>query len=276
MKRCILLFAVMAGLAIVYNSYVLSDNETRVLRVGVECDHAPYNWEEDNPSDTNFPLKNKPGFYAEGYDVQMAALVAENIGAKVEFIKVSWDMLIKTLQRREIDAIFSGMVDTDERKHLIAFSIPYEVKKVEYAVLINRKSKYIDAKNLNDMAGARMIAQTDSRFDEVIDQIPNVVHLPPLDTQKAIIDEVVNFKADGTVLDYDTGHSYASMYNKNLDVIRFSAGDGFALGFTGLCAGFRKADAKLLKKVNKAIESVPPRERQKIMDKVIFKEWENF
>ena len=39
-----------------------------------------------------------------------------------------------------------------------------------------------------------MLAQTGSRFDDVIKQIPNVNHFPPLMTQQEIIEEVRNFK----------------------------------------------------------------------------------
>ncbi len=110
---------------------------SRVLRVGVECDHQPYNWEENISSDTNFSIANNPGFLAEGYDVQIAALVANKINAKVEFHKIHWDNLIDTL------------------------------------------SKYRNGKTLRDFNGAKIIAQKDSRFDQVIDQIPGVQHMYP-------------------------------------------------------------------------------------------------
>ena len=254
--------------------FLLPEDKIQVLRVGVECDHAPYNWEEDTQTESNFPLINNKGFYAEGYDVQMAAVIAEHIGAKVVFKKIVWDDLITALNRREIDAIFSGMVDTDARKKIIDFSIPYEVRKVEYAVLINRNSKYADVESIKELDGARMIAQKDSRFDDVIEQIPNVQHFPSLPEQNKIIEEVRNFKVDGTVVNYDTGLSYAKTYYRELKVIRFSEGNGFELGFTGLCAGVRKTDTRLLESINDAIKEISMRKRQRIMDHVVTREWE--
>ncbi len=275
MKKYFLLalLALLVLIAVAYK-FLMPDDKLQVFRVGVECDHAPYNWEEDAPTESNFPLSNNEGFYAEGYDVQMAAMIADRIGAKIMFKKIAFENLIKALTRREIDAIFSGMVDTDERKKVITFSTPYEVSKVEYAVLINRKSKYANAESIKELEGAKMLAQTGSRFDDVIKQIPNVNHLPPMMTQQEIVEEVRNFKVDGTVLNYDTALSYAKTYNRELKVLRFSEGNGFDLGFTGLCAGVRKTDTKLLQSINDAINEIPTRERRRIMDHVITREWE--
>ena len=240
----------------------------------MECAHVPYNWGEDVARETNFPLINKAGYFADGYDVQMAALIAEKIGADIEFRLTEWDDLIPALQRGEIDAIFSGMVDTNARKKVIDFSIPYGIKEVEYAVLARRKSGFNDAKSLKDLSGARFVAQVDSRFDEVINQIPGVIHLPPLATQEEILKMLDAFSADATVLNYDTALSFERRSNK-LKTIHFAKDKGFVLGFTGLCAGVRKTDTKLLEEINDAINSIPVRERQRIMDRVLVRAGDN-
>ena len=276
MKKYILLvilFSVAASY--VYLRLDAPKEKPLILRVGVECDHAPYNWEEDTKTDANFPLANKLGYYTDGYDVQMAALVAEKLGAKVVFIQLNFNDLIKALNRKEIDAIFSGMVDTEERWKVISFSTPYEVRKVEYAVLLSHQSKYAHTtKTLQDLEGARILAQKDSRFDEVVDQIPGVIHIPPADTQAEILEKLLNFEVDGTVINYDTGLSYERT-NKNLIVVKFSENEGFHLGFNGLCAGVRKSDEKLLNDINDAINDIPMKQRQKVMDKAISRVWEN-
>ena len=271
MKKYILLILLML-IVFAYN-FMFRKND-RVIRIGVECDHAPYNWEENKSSNSNVPLVNNPGFYAEGYDVQIAKAIGEKIGANVVFYKVSFDELINALNLNEIDAIFSGMVDTNERKEQIDFTVTYEVRKTEYAAVVNSKSRYINAKSILDLEGARMIAQKNSRFDTVIDQIPNVIHLQPLDSQTSVIMEVINFNADGTVVNYDTGLSYEKTY-PNITVIYFAEEQGFELGFTGLCAGIRKSDRKLLDEINYAIESISYRQRQRIMDNTIANLWKN-
>ncbi|MBQ7545032.1 MAG: transporter substrate-binding domain-containing protein [Synergistaceae bacterium] len=268
MKKYLLLFMLITA-ALLYN-YLAAPKTKPVLRIGVECDHVPYNWETGTPNKDNFPLANNPGFYADGYDVQIAAMIAARLEAQPEFYKIPFDNLIGALNRGEIDAIFSGMVDTEDRKQSIDFTIPYEMRKTEYAALVHIDSKYIAARSIRELRGARMMAQSDSRFDEVIDQIPDVIHLPAKGTQAEVISELLKFSIDGTVLNYDTALSYARNH-KEFRAVRFSEGNGFDLGFTGLCAGLRKGDEEMLENFNRMIEDIPMRQRLRIMDRAIIR-----
>jgi ABC-type amino acid transport substrate-binding protein len=42
----------------------------QTLRVGMECDYAPFNWTQAEPSDTAVPIAS--GGFADGYDVRIA------------------------------------------------------------------------------------------------------------------------------------------------------------------------------------------------------------
>ena len=245
----------------------------RVIRVGVECAYAPNNWEEGKPSKSNLPLVNNPGFYAEGYDIQIAKAVADALEAKLEVKKIEWEDLLDALERNEIDVIFSGMLDTDERKQRISFTVPYEAMKTEYVVVVNNKSAYAEAKTFEDLKGARLLAQKDTYLNAAIDQIPGVVHMAPVATVAMMLDHLINFRVDGIVINLDTGQSYERTY-KNLTLIRFPEGEGFKLGFSGICAGVRKDDEKFLAELNAAIKSITTRERKRIMDRAIARVWE--
>ena len=248
--------------------------KSRVLRIGMECDYAPNNWEEKTASDSNMPLANHPGFYAEGYDLQIAKHVAHELNAELEVKKIAWNDLLKALNDGEIDAIFSGMLDTSKRKDSALFSIPYDVEKTEYTVVINTASKYANAKTLNDFSGAKFIAQAHTNLDAAIDAIPGVIHLTPVNTVSEMLDAVVQGEADGTVINLDTGRSYEAAH-RNLKVIRFHESNNFLHDFNGICAGVHKGDTKLLKEINDAIGSLSKHDRQVIMDNVISRLWRN-
>ena len=240
----------------------------RVLRIGVECDYAPNNWLETEATDTNVPIENEPGHYAEGYDIQIAKLVAEEMHAKLVVKKLAWNELTGALKRREIDAIFSGMLDTEERRRDADFSETYDVAKTEYTIVVNNSSRYRDAKTLDDFSEARLVAQKGTHLDDAIEQIPGAVHLPPVNTVSEMLNLVVLYNADGTVINLDTGHTYERKYD-NLKMIRFPEGKGFHLDFNGICAGVRKGNAKLLKDINSALAKISKRDRQRIMDRTI-------
>ena len=58
------------------------------LRVGMECNYAPYNWTQTEASDEALPLSG--GGYADGYDVRIAKRVAEELGYDIEIVKTEW------------------------------------------------------------------------------------------------------------------------------------------------------------------------------------------
>ena len=37
--------------------------------VGLECAYQPFNWTENKKTETNYPISNMKGKFAEGYDV---------------------------------------------------------------------------------------------------------------------------------------------------------------------------------------------------------------
>ena len=274
MKKLIVIVIVMIAAFYYYLEHDRPDN-VRILRVGVECNFVPHNWEEDAASDSNVPIMNNPGFYAEGYDVQIAKLVAEKIGAQLIIMKIDWEELLNALEHKRIDAIFSGMADTEERKQRAAFTDTYEVTKAEYTVMVRKNSEYENAKSLSDLSGAAILGQKGTNFDTIIDQIPNVNHLEPAETVPDMIARLMNKKTDGIVVNLDAGQSYERLYSTNLTLIRFSEGAGFDLGFVGTCAGVRKDDSKLLNDINDAINSITTRQRQRIMDQTISRVWKN-
>ena len=57
--------------------------------VGMECSYAPFNWQTSQESDTTVSLGNAG--YADGYDVQIAKRIADDLGKELVIKKISWD-----------------------------------------------------------------------------------------------------------------------------------------------------------------------------------------
>ena len=264
----IMILAVYAGIHFHYG-------EERILKIGSECDYPPNNWEEGNETDSNVPIANKEGRYAEGYDIQIAKAVADSIGARLEVHKLNWNELIPALNNGEIDAIFSSMLDTDERKKTLAFSDAYESRLAEYNVVVNRDGNFAKSRKLTDFNGAKFIGQRGTNTDSAINQIPGVVHLQPVDSVNEVLEKLKNKEVDALVLDTEVFNMYRQTY-PNMLLIQFPKNEGFKFGYTGVCAGLRKKDSKLLGEINTALSKISQRERQRIMDRSIAREWENF
>jgi polar amino acid transport system substrate-binding protein len=78
-------------------------------------------------SDTAFPpFETMNGATAEGFDVDLVAAIAKEMGMTSEIVSQKFDTLIPQLKAGgKFDAVVSGMTITDERKKEIDFSSPY-------------------------------------------------------------------------------------------------------------------------------------------------------
>ena len=212
--------------------------ESSQFRVGMECAYAPSNWQESAATDTNVPVENVAGAYAEGYDVQIARILADQLGKELVIVKLSWDGLIDALNQGQIDAIIAGMMDTAERRESINFSDPY--KETIYSMMVLAGSPYENATSIQDFSGAAVLGQQGTALDDVIDQIEGV-------EQQGTCDAIV--------INEESAPGYLAS-NPDFRLITFSEGNGFTLPAKGSCVGLRKSDTELLAQVNEILATI--------------------
>ena len=198
-----------------------STTESNQLRVGMECAYAPSNWQESAATDTNVPVENVAGAYAEGYDVQIARILADQLGKELVIVKLSWDGLIDALNQGQIDAIIAGMMDTAERRESINFSDPY--KETIYSMMVLAGSPYENAASIQDFSGAAVLGQQGT--------------------------------CDAIVINEESAPGYLAS-NPDFRLITFSEGNGFTLPAKGSCVGLRKSDTELLAQVNEILATI--------------------
>lgn len=236
------------------------------LRVGMECAYAPNNWQESAASDTNLPIENLPGGFAEGYDVQIARLIGEATGYDIAVVMLSWDGLIEALNQGQIDMIIAGMADTAARREAINFSDPYHV--TEYGIMLDESSPFAAATTIHDFAGASILGQKDTQLDTVIDQMEGVEHLTPVASVPNMISRLQEGTCDAIVVNVENSGAYLES-NPSFRVIRFAEGDGFDLGFVGACVGLRKTDDELLAEVNAALATIDQATRDELWNTAV-------
>ena len=96
-----------------------------VLRIGMECGYDPFNWTQNTDVNGAVPIANNKGFYANGYDVQVAKYVATELGLTLEVYQYDWNALIPAVQSGTIDGIIAGMSPTAEREIEVDFTDCY-------------------------------------------------------------------------------------------------------------------------------------------------------
>lgn len=101
-----------------------TDTSNGTLKIAMECNYQPYNWSQTTDANGAVKIANASG-YANGYDVQVAAYIAAELGMSLEVYAYEWDSLIPAVQSGKVDGIIAGMSPTAERKEQIDFSDCY-------------------------------------------------------------------------------------------------------------------------------------------------------
>ena len=190
-----------------------------VLKVGMECNYAPYNWSQSDDSNGAVAIANVDNMYTNGYDVQVAQKIAKALGKKLEIYSYEWDSLIPGVQSGKLDMIIAGMSPTDERREKIDFSDNYYSSNL---VIVTKKDKLTDVKTIADLKGKKIAAQS------------GTFHLTALtDQTEAAVNEMADFSTmlialgAGTVDGYvaeeptamavceDPNYSYVALENNN-------------------------------------------------------------
>ena len=193
------------------------------LRVGMECNYAPFNWTQAEPSEFAVPIEGGGG-YADGYDVQIARKIAEGLGKELVIVKTEWDGLPMGVMTGAFDAIIAGMSPTEERKATIDFSDSYYTSQL--VVVVRKDSPYANAKSLADLSGAAITGQLNTFHYSVIEQIPGVNAAMAMETFPAMIVALSSGAIDGYVAE-EPGAVADTTANPNLTYIKFDEGQGF-------------------------------------------------
>ena len=86
--------------------------ESGTVKIGVPQDFAPFGSVDGSGN-------------LEGYDIDVATLLAENLGVELELVPITSDNRIPFLQTNKVDFVISSMGANPERAKSIFFSIPY-------------------------------------------------------------------------------------------------------------------------------------------------------
>ena len=234
-----------------------------VLRIGMECDYAPFNWMVTEPTETSEKIQG--GGYADGYDVYFSRKIAEELGVEVEIVKLEWSGLTLALESGTIDLIIAGMSPTEERKQTVDFTNAYYTgKKV---IVVRNDSKYLNAKSLEDFSGATLSAQLNSLHYDLIDQVPGAIKGMPYENSPAKILAVQTGVLDGFIEDIDVAKAIVES-NPDLAYVVFDEGKGFVVEESKItnAIGCRKG-SDMVEFINGILDTVSTEEREALMEK---------
>ena len=247
-----------------------------VLKVGMECAYAPFNWTQSSnktPDGTEAVPIFKEKYYAYGYDVAVAKMLADHLGMDLEIHKSEWSSIGISMDVGDYDCIIAGMGKTAERELAYSFTTPYYYR--DNCIVVKSDGPYAGVKGLSEMAGkgVRLTTQLGTGWIPLLDQIPGAVKSGNFETTSECFMAVSNDVADVAIVDLPTAQS-ALMTNKGLKIIQLDKSDTFVGDgpMVNVCIATRKDDTALRDKLQKAMNELGWNDKAKmdaLMEKAI-------
>ena len=237
-----------------------SFGEDGVLRVGMEAAYAPYNWQVSEESEYTIPIENVSGAYADGYDVQVAKRIAEEFDLEPVAVKLDFAGLIDALNNGQIDIICAGMSVDPERAESADFSNSYIDDDI--GLITTDGSAYADATTFADLAGATVLGQAATMYDDVIDQIPDVTHMTPAETVPLVVENLSNGVCDIITYSMLSVPKLIEQYPTFVEIPMEEKFEGSVMPDNA--AIVKGSDAEIMDRINAVIDGIDQDERQEM------------
>lgn len=209
------------------------------------------------------PYEYKDGETIIGIDAEVAKLISDKLGLKLEIADVDFDSIIPGVQTGKYDMGMAGMTVTDERKQKVNFSDSY-AKGIQ--VIIVKEGS--DIKSKDDLEGKKIGTQQGTTGYIYASDTPenggygeeNVIGYA---SGAVAVEALKSGKVDCVIIDNEPAKAYVAA-NSGLKILDTE----FTNEDYAIC--FSKKNPELQKKVNDALNELKASgEFQKVVDKYI-------
>ena len=238
-------------------------DEKKVLRVGMECSYAPFNWTQETDElangDKAVPIYGT-NLYCYGYDVMMAKKIADSLGWDLEIHKVEWDSIGISMDAGDYDCIIAGMSWSEEREAAYDFTSEYYFR--DLCLTVKKGSKFESCSKLEDFKGKNISVTTQlgTAYIDLIPQIPDSTNAAFYETTSEAFMAVSNGVADGALIDKPTAES-ALLTNPDLEILDIEDLDSGAS--VNVCIAVRTGDTELQSKIQGVLDEMNWNEENK-------------
>ncbi len=146
------------------------------------------------------------GANLEGFDIDLAKMVAKDLGVEARFRFITWNAKEMELKGKHIDLIWNGLTIDDGRLEQFCISTPYMNNKQIAVIKKSNADKYTDKDNIKD---AKFSFEESSAGQDVASSegFSNILALP---SQAEALMAVKAGNADVALLDSVLGNFYCS------------------------------------------------------------------
>ena len=210
------------------------------LVLGTSADYPPFEF---------IVLDDKGAQQFAGIDVSFAKQIAEDMGLELEVVNMSFDNLMASLQKGEIDMVIAAIEANDERSAVADFSNAYYTD-LPPMVLVKAENA-ANYTGLESFDGKTVGAQMGTTKADIVTNDMAGASLVTMSTVTDLVNNLVYDKCDAIVLDGAVAMQYANN-DANLSLAEVSLGDAYPYA-----VAVQKEDPlKLLDGINATIDKV--------------------
>jgi putative lysine transport system substrate-binding protein len=257
-----------ASMAMTIGSTAFAE-ETKTLRVAMECGYAPYNWTQATDENGAVPIADSTE-YAYGYDVMMAKHICEELGYDLEIVKLDWDSLVPAVISGTVDCVIAGQSITEARLEMVDFSEPYYYASI--ITLTKSDSEYANAQGVSDLKGATCTSQLNTVwYDVCLPQIEDANILPAQESAPAMLVALDADKCDIVVTDMPTGMAACVAYPEFTLLDFTGSDDAFEVSDEEINIGIsmKKGNTELKEAIDSVLAEMTAEDYEEMMNEAI-------
>lgn len=212
--------------------------EAGQLVVGTSADYPPFEW---------VILDDKGESKIVGIDVELAQLIADEIGVELVMEDMPFDSLIPSVISGRIDMTIAGMTYTEERAKQIDFSEQYHQSVSNFVVIAGEEGKY---SQVEDFDGLKIGVQKGTVQEQMVtENLPNA-EVVSMQKTGLLIEALKTKKVDAIFIDDIVTVEFVIANKGQIAVVEDVL---FADPEQGKAVALAKDNAELLEVVNQVI-----------------------
>ncbi len=157
----------------------------KTLVVGTDTSFVPFEF-----------LNPETGEY-DGFDIDLWAAIAEELGLKYEIKPMDFNGLIPALQAKSIDLALAGMTIKEERKEKVDFAVPY----YDAGLLVLVREDNSEINGVDDLEGKIVATKTGTTSYDYSVTVEGVKEVKPFPNIDGAYLELLSGSADAVIFD---------------------------------------------------------------------------
>lgn len=207
------------------------------LVMGTSADFPPFEWVVLDGAEANFV----------GIDVDIAQLIADEIGVELVIEDTSFDALIPSVSSGRIDMVLAGVTYSEERAEQVDFSEVYYETNSKFVVALGEEGNYSD---LQDFANLRIGVQKGTIQESTLQEVLPEAELVSMNKNGDLIEALKAKRVDAVLMD---GIVVGEFVNLNSDAIVLLEDIQVEENSEGFAVVTAKDNSELMEVINQVI-----------------------